>query len=255
MNAASQVPPAGAPAPSEPVDPKPQAQTDRVARVARLEEVLRDRYVIRRAPAAEGPLSVGHAEYRFRGAPSRIAFTESTFRLVTDTDNPSVARSMVDIAQARNWRGLRISGSEDFRRLVWLEATARGIRAVGYEPGPADREMLRRAQQADKARRIEPSRDGAGAASTPGGKPSSRGGGRRTVVAAIEAILVARGVPEAKRNAVLAAATEKLAQRASRGQVSRVRLYDGLAQPQDPASALTRDVGRTLDRAARGHAR
>ena len=100
---------------------KIDAQAERAALVARLETALMDRYVIKRAPVTVGDVTIGRTEYRFRGDTSRVAFTESTFRLATDTNSPSVARSMVDVAEARNWRALRVSGNEDFKRMVWLE--------------------------------------------------------------------------------------------------------------------------------------
>lgn len=236
---------------------KIDAQADRAALVARLEEALKDRYVIKRAPVTIGEVAIGHTEYRFRGDSSRVAFTESTFKLATDTNSPSVARSMVDVAQARNWKGLRVSGSEDFRRLVWLEASVRGVKAIGYEPNPADMDVLRREQQARLTNRIEPTREtGNDAAAMPAEKSSARGGGgRKAVVAAIEAVLVAKRVPEAKRNAVLAAATEKLAQRASLSQTPKVKIYDQAAPPQRTVSTPTPEASRSRDRAAPAHAR
>ena len=114
------------------------AEAERAALVARLEAALNERYVIKRAPVTVGDVPIGQTEYRFRGDTSRVAFTESTFRLATDTNSPSVARSMVDVAEARNWKALRVSGHEDFRRMVWLEASVRGVKTLGYEPVPGD---------------------------------------------------------------------------------------------------------------------
>jgi hypothetical protein len=88
---------------------KIDAQAERSALVARLESALTDRYIIERAPVTVGDVTIGRTEYRFRGDTSRVAFTESTFRLATDTNSPSVARSMVDVAEARNWKALRVS--------------------------------------------------------------------------------------------------------------------------------------------------
>ncbi len=225
-------------------------QAERVALVARLEQSLQERYIIKRAPISAGPVTIGHTEYRFRGDTSRIAFTESTFKLATDTNSPSVARSMVDVAQARNWSGLRVSGSEDFRRLVWLEASVRGVKAVGYEPNPADLDVLRREQQARLTNRIEPARsDAESGGSQPTGKRSARGsGGRKAVMAAMEAVLVDKGVPAAKREAVLALAEQKLAERVRRGQTTAVKVYDKTAQPQRPMLPQTPEPSRTRDR-------
>lgn len=228
------------------------AQAERAALVARLEAALMERYLIKRALVTVGDLSIGLTEYRFKGDTSRVAFTESTFRLATDTNSPSVARSMVDVAEARNWHSLRISGSEDFKRLVWLEAAARGVKTLGYEPNPADLERLKVERELRQINRIEPTRDTSAphtAASTD--KASGRGsGGRKTVLAAIEAILVANRVPEKRREAVMAAAAEKLAQRIRDGQMPKVRVYDKNAPSQRPVVAPQQNPQRSRERAA-----
>jgi hypothetical protein len=162
---------------------------------------------------------------------------------------------MVDVAEARNWRALRVSGNEDFKRMVWLEASVRGVKAVGYEPNPADLEVLRKEREARLVNRIEPDRlgqgDSASAAPAASDKPSARGGGgRKAVLVAIEAVLIAKGVPEKQRTAVMAAATEKLAQRMRDGQVPRVKVYDKAAPSQRPTVAPTPEVQRTRGRAA-----
>jgi len=236
---------------------KIESDAERSALVSRLEAALKDRYIIKNAPVSIGDVKIGHTEYRFRGDSSRVAFTESTFKLATDTNSPSVARSMVDVAQARNWKGLRVSGSEDFRRLVWLEASVRGVKAIGYEPNPADLDVLRREQQARQSNRIEPTQQAQSQPPASSAEKSSArgGGGRKAVVAAIEAILVAKGVPEAKRAAVLEAANEKLAQRLRAGITPKVKLYDKAAEPQRTPTAQVPQQARARDRAAPSHAR
>ena len=228
------------------------AKAERAAMVARLEAALVDRYVIKRAPVTVGNVTIGRTEYRFRGDTSRVAFTESTFRLATDTNSPSVARSMVDVTEARNWRALRVSGNEDFKRMVWLEASVRGFKTLGYEPYPADLEVLKKEREARLVNRIEPARgDGPAAATTPAEKASARGGGgRKAVLAAIEAVLVAKGVPEKQRAAVMAAATDKLAQRLREGQSIKVKVFDKAAPSQRPVVMPTPEVQRTRERTA-----
>ena len=249
------------PAQPEQVDTKAiakiDAQAERAAAVARLETSLLDRYIIKRAPVTVGDVTLGRTEYRFRGDTSRVAFTESTFRLATDTNSPSVARSMVDVAEARNWKALRVSGNEDFKRMVWLEASVRGVKTLGYEANQGDMELLKREREARLVNRIEPARDvNSGVAAALAEKPSARGGGgRKAVLVAIEAVLVAKKVPEKQRAAVMAAATEKLAQRIRDGQVPRVKVYDKAAPSQRPVVVPTPDMQRTRDRAAPAPAR
>ena len=230
---------------------KVDAEAERAVLTARLEAALMERYVIKRAPVTVGDLTIGRTEYRFRGDTTRVAFTESTFRLATDTNSPSVARSMVDVAQARGWSALRVSGNEEFKRLVWLEATVRGVKALGYEPSPVDLDIARREREARAVNRIEPERGEAAAASSAAAeKASGRGGGRKVVLAAIEAILVAKRVPEARREAVLAAAAEKLAQRISRGEQVKVKVYDKAAPSRRPIVVPSPEQQRSRERAA-----
>ncbi len=243
------------PSPALAALPALDAKAERAALVDRLEAALAERYVIKRAPITVGDVKIGRTEYRYRGDTTRIAFTESTFRLATDTNNPSVARSMVDVAQARNWKALRVAGNEEFKRLVWLEANTRGVKTLGYEPTPTDLELLKREREARLVNRIEPERtiasDTAGPATAPKAKASERGaGGRKTVLAAIEAVLVAKGVPERQREAVMVAAAEKLEQRIRAGQAPRVKIYDPAAPSQRPVVTPTLDKQRTRDRAA-----
>jgi hypothetical protein len=219
------------------------------ARIAALEAALNERYQIKRAPLRIGAVFIGQTEYRHRGDPSRVAFTESTFRLATDSNNPSVARSMVDVAEARGWSALRVSGHEDFRRMVWLEASLRDVRTVGYDALPLDRELLEKERDARRRNRIEPQPTPAPAA--PAEKKSVRGSGsRKTVLAALEAVLIEQKVPTKRREAIMAVATEKLAERLRNGETHRVKVYDPSAPSHRKAPVLTREVQRTRDRPA-----
>lgn len=236
--------------------PAPQAERPRpsfvidageaqLALVARVESTLAERYVIKRPALSIGELHRGATEYRFKGDPSRIAFTETGLRLATDTNSPSVARSMVDVAEARGWRALRTSGTENFRRMVWLEGASRGLQTIGYEPLPSDWALLRKTSDGRNINRVEPAQ-----AETPRGTPvkaEGRGGGRKAVLVAIEAILVAKGVPAARREAVLQATEQELEVRRSRGQSVRVKLHDPAA-PTHHAGVRRTTPTRSQDR-------
>lgn len=219
---------------------------ERDARVARLQIALHERYVIKRAVVAIGDKPIGQNEYRFRGDTSRVAFTESAFKLSTDTNSPSVARSMVDVAESRQWHSLRISGHEEFRRMVWLEASARGLKTIGYEPVPGDHELLRKERELRQVNRIETAE--AQGSTTKG---SARGsGGRKTVLAALEAVLVAQRVPEKRREAILTAAAENLAKRLAAGEVHKVRVYDKAAPQQQLVMRPAPEQQRARERTA-----
>jgi hypothetical protein len=227
---------------------KIDAEAERIARAERLQAALAERYIIKRA-AKVGDVALGRTEYRYRGDAQRVAFTETTFRLATDTNSPSVARSMVDVAEARNWQGLRVSGHDDFKRLVWLEASVRGVKALGYDPQQADIELVRRERETRQVNRVEPTHTGADSPIASENKQSSRGnGGRKAVLAALEAVLLAKHVPERQREAVMAAATENLARRLAAGEVHKVKVYDRTAAPQRTVARPTPELQRTRER-------
>lgn len=115
--------------------------------------------------ASDEPFSAGHAQtskplppevearylrigdnYYSRTTPPSLAFHDKGNRLETATDSARVADALVRIAQARGWDEIRVSGFEQFRREVWIEASARGMQVKGYTPTEQDRaELARRA--------------------------------------------------------------------------------------------------------------
>lgn len=88
---------------------------------------------------------------RFLRANDRYYFREDTtmlaFELVNDKirsahTDPDVARSMVELAEAKGWKTLIFKGTDEFKREAWLEATARGLATKGYEARDVDRALL-----------------------------------------------------------------------------------------------------------------
>lgn len=236
-------------APKQAVPPRsvePDLASERAERAAPLEAELSERYLIRHAPLKIGDLTIGQTEYRHKVDPSRIAFTESTFKLSTEVNSPTIARSMVDVAEARHWAAVRVSGSDDFRRLVWLEAELRGIRVIGHEPTQADRDRVTAAQRSEQTMREQPVDGAAPAAGA--GKPSARGGGRKAVLAALEAVLVSKRVPDHQRVAVMAAAEKSLARRQRQGESHRIKVYDPAGRSERSTSSLQPVQQRTRDR-------
>ena len=78
-------------------------------------------------------------DYHFRDVPGKVAFKERWLSMQTSVDAPAVVKAMLDRAQERGWEAIRVKGSEEFQRQAWIAATARGIKAIGYEPTQGDR--------------------------------------------------------------------------------------------------------------------
>ncbi|MHB9118438.1 MAG: LPD7 domain-containing protein [Burkholderiales bacterium] len=65
----------------------------------------------------------------------------------------------IEIAQERGWRELEVTGTDDFRRRVWLEASLAGIRCRGYTPSPEDKAELEKMRPGSTPAPTEPAPD------------------------------------------------------------------------------------------------
>lgn len=72
------------------------------------------------------------------------AFKDKGEKLSTKLDDPTIAHSMVDLARAKGWDCIRIAGSQEFKREVWLYASAQGLQVSGFKPTELD--LLKQAQ-------------------------------------------------------------------------------------------------------------
>ena len=113
---------------------------ERVAQRAELDDTKR----LRTEPPLEDRFNVvtrfaRGRDYHFRDVPGKVAFKERWLSMQTSVDAPAVVKAMLDRAQERGWEAIRVKGSEEFQRQAWIAATARGIKAVGYEPTQGDR--------------------------------------------------------------------------------------------------------------------
>ncbi len=113
-------------------------------------DVIRKRYLARAG------------QYFFRDRNNSLAFEDKGARIATQNEDPVVAASMIELAIAKGWKDIKVSGSESFRRSVWLEASKRGMAVRGYEPKSQDelqlQEMKVLAQKPAKTQQIGPDR-------------------------------------------------------------------------------------------------
>jgi putative DNA primase/helicase len=78
--------------------------------------------------------------YYFPGG--NIAFEDKGKKVVTRSENTEVVRSLIEIAQARGWQDITVSGTERFRREAWRQATYAGLIVRGYQPSEQDKRQF-----------------------------------------------------------------------------------------------------------------
>lgn len=80
------------------------------------------------------------SKYLYRG---QLAFVDEGKSIRAYDASPRAAQAIVDLAESKRWSELRVDGSVDFQRAVWMEARARGmeVRAAEFQPTKLDREQ------------------------------------------------------------------------------------------------------------------
>lgn len=71
-----------------------------------------------------------------------VRFEDHGKKLSTKIEDPQVIRHMIEVTIAKNWGTLELKGTDTFRQIAWLEATANGRETTGYKPNERDLEQL-----------------------------------------------------------------------------------------------------------------
>jgi hypothetical protein len=108
-------------------------------------------------------IGIGSKYYFPDGA---AAFTDHGAKLTTRSENTEVIRSLIAIAQAREWGDIKVTGTERFRKEAWFAARLVGIEVRGYKPTAFEEERMARAVARRDAGAA--GRDPNGATSEPG---------------------------------------------------------------------------------------
>lgn len=84
-----------------------------------------------------------------------VLFEDKGTKIKTAREDAQTISDMLDTAQAKNWDNIRISGSREFKRQMWLEAELRGIPNSGYSPSKEDLSMRDQMRAARERNSIE----------------------------------------------------------------------------------------------------
>ena len=86
----------------------------------------------------------GHTDFTFRGGAQRgeVAFSDAGRKLQTTHEDKATVATMLAVAQAKNWADISVSGSDAFRREVWIEGKLKGLEVRGYTPQKIDEQVV-----------------------------------------------------------------------------------------------------------------
>ena len=103
-----------------------------------LPDALARRYLAE--PARYG----GFIDYYLSPNAARAAFRDRGDRLSAQETAPETVATLVAIAVHRGWSRVRVTGSDEFRREVWMAGRAAGLVVHGHRPSAREHEALAR---------------------------------------------------------------------------------------------------------------
>lgn len=109
----------------------------------KMPEHLKERYV------------VANGKYLAAENGKTVLFEDKGKSLNTSRSDAQTVSDMLDVAQSKGWDSIKISGSREFKSMMWLEAESRGIRTTGYAPSPEDLALLERRREQRAVNHIE----------------------------------------------------------------------------------------------------
>ena len=81
-------------------------------------------------------------EYYLKGDKPTLAFRDDGDQLVALTDDKASIQAMMELARAKGWQAIRLSGTAEFRSEAWLHASTLGMQVDGYQPSALDEAKL-----------------------------------------------------------------------------------------------------------------
>jgi len=86
---------------------------------------------------------------------ARAAIIDTGDTLSTKAADKATALDMVNLAAHRGWDSMKVTGPQDFRREMWIEGAAKGIKVEGYTPNARDVEEATRRSDMERPRSLK----------------------------------------------------------------------------------------------------
>ena len=85
-----------------------------------------------------------------------VLFEDKGRQLKTSLQDPQTVKDMLEVVKAKGWDSIKISGSKEFRQMMFIEAAAQGIKTSGYTPTQTDLQQVEALRERYAKNGIEP---------------------------------------------------------------------------------------------------
>ena len=84
-----------------------------------------------------------------------VVFTDSGKKISTAKTDAQTVKDMLEVAKAKGWDSIKLSGSREFKSMMYVAAESQGIRTRGYAPTPADLALVEKLRAEQSLNSIE----------------------------------------------------------------------------------------------------
>ncbi|EGZ50896.1 LPD7 domain-containing protein [Neisseria wadsworthii] len=99
---------------------------------------------------------VADGKYLSAANHTTVMFTDTGKKISTPKTDMQTINDMLEVAKAKGWDSIKLSGSKEFKAMMYVAAESQGIRTSGYRPSNEDLALLKRMREERSLNIIEP---------------------------------------------------------------------------------------------------
>lgn len=97
---------------------------------------------------------VSNGQYLSASNASTVLFEDRGNTLSTARTDTQIAQDMLDVAKAKGWDAIKLSGTREFKQIMYVLAESQGIKTRGYKPTEADKTLVERLRAEHSLNRV-----------------------------------------------------------------------------------------------------
>ena len=99
---------------------------------------------------------VANGQYLSSKNGTTVLFEDKGKKISTARTDAQTVRDMLEVAKAKSWDSIKLSGSQEFKSMMYVAAESQGIRTRGYKPTAADLALVEKMRTEQSLNSIEP---------------------------------------------------------------------------------------------------
>lgn len=98
---------------------------------------------------------VANGQYLSADNATTVLFEDKGKKLSTARTDTQIAQDMLEVAKTKGWEAIKLSGTKEFKQMMYVLAESQGIKTSGYKPTEADRVLVDRLRKENSLNSIE----------------------------------------------------------------------------------------------------